>query len=329
MKLRTSLTFALSTVAALTMTAATAQTFPDTVDGHLQAAKQAAGVMWKGTLGALCLPDPPRPPAAAGPRPIPNHADWYAPPQKAFDNLYRLGTQVNSAWALVDPKTKDIILIDNLFNYAGKEEIIDGMKKMGLDPAKIKYDLVGHGHGDHDEYIKALQDQYHIKVGLGAPDWELMDKSDQPGGHPAHDIMVTDGQKFTVGDTTVTAVSTPGHTDGTTSWIFPVQDHGKTLIVAYSGGTLIGGFGNDDARFARYVASQQHMAQAAAAAGATVVLSNHTEYDGSYVKGELTKLRQPGEPSPFEVGADGVQRYFKVSQECTLAAKDRLKAAGS
>ena len=327
MRFRTSASFAFVTLIA--MTTVNAQTFPDTVDGHLEAAKQAAGVMWKGTLGALCLPDPPRPAAAPGPRVNPAHDAWYAPPQKAFDNLYRLGTQVNSSWALVDPKTKDIILIDNLYNYAGQEEIIEGAKKMGLDPSKIKWDLVSHGHGDHDEYIKYLQDNYHTKVALGGPDWELMDKSDQPGGHPAHDVSATDGQKFTVGDTTVTAVATPGHTDGTTSWIFPVQDHGKTVIVAYSGGTLIGGFGNDTARFDRYAASNKHLADMAAAAGATVVLSNHTEYDNSWVKGELNKLRKAGEPSPFDVGTEGVARYFKVSQECAMAAKSRVKAAGS
>ena len=327
MKFRTSATVAVASLIA--MSAAGAQTFPDTVDGHLQAAKQAAGVMWKGTLGALCLPNPPAEPRAPGPRVTPAHDTWYAEPHKVFDNFYWLGEQGHSAWALVDPKTKDIILIDNLYNYAGKEEIVDGLKKMGLDPAKIKYDLVSHGHGDHDEYIKALQDDYKIRVGLGGPDWDLMDKSDQPGGHPKHDIMVADGQKFTVGDISVTAVSTPGHTDGTTSWLFTALDHGKPVSIAYSGGTLIGGFGNDTARFDHYVASQKHMAEMAAAAGATVLITNHSEYDNAFTKSRLDEMRKPGERSAFDVGPEGVQRYFKVSEECTLAAKDRLKATGS
>src|ERR1700744_363256 len=98
MKFRTSATFAFATMVGLT--AAGAQTFPVPVDGHLEAAKVAAGVMWKGTLGALCLPDPPRP-ANPGPRVNPTHDAWYAPPQKVFDNLYRLCTQVHSSWALV------------------------------------------------------------------------------------------------------------------------------------------------------------------------------------------------------------------------------------
>ena len=36
--------------------------------------------------------------------------------------------------------------------------------------------------------------------------------------------------------------------------------------------------------------------------------------------------RRPGEPHPFEVGADGVQRYFHVFDECAQVA--RLKLLG-
>jgi len=35
-------------------------------------------------------------------------------------------------------------------------------------------------------------------------------------------------------------------------------------------------------------------------------------------------VRLPGEPHPYDVGTDGVQRYFKLQQECALAAKARL-----
>ena len=35
-------------------------------------------------------------------------------------------------------------------------------------------------------------------------------------------------------------VSTPGHTPGTLSYVFPVKHEGKPLTVAYSGGTLTG-----------------------------------------------------------------------------------------
>jgi len=41
-------------------------------------------------------------------------------------------------------------LIDTLFGYAAQDAIVDGLKKVGLDPADIKYIIVSHAHGDHD-----------------------------------------------------------------------------------------------------------------------------------------------------------------------------------
>ena len=63
------------------------------------------------------------------------------------------------------------------------------------------------------------------------------------------------------------------------------------------------------------------MAQAAAEAGASVVMTNHSEYDNAYIKVRLLAAREPGEAHPYEVGADGVQRYFTVLEECAAAMK--------
>jgi len=136
-----------------------------------------------------------------------------------------------------------------------------------------------------------------------------------------------EGTKITLGDTTITIVSTPGHTPGTLSYVFPVKDQGKTVMVAYSGGTLTGGFGTDGARWDEYIASQKKIAGVAAEVGAAVILSNHSEYDGAYTKARLVSLkREPGEENPFLVGTDGVQRYFTVMAECATASKLRLGA---
>jgi metallo-beta-lactamase class B len=105
-----------------------------------------------------------------------------------------------------------------------------------------------------------------------------------------------------------------------------VKDHGKPLNVAYSGGTAIAGIASDVAALAVYSDSQRKLARAAAATGASVIMSNHSEFDNAYTKVRLMAGRQPGEPHPFDVGADGVQRYFKVADECAQAA--RMKGTG-
>jgi metallo-beta-lactamase class B len=292
----------------------------DSYEGHLAAAKQAAGFEFPGTLARLCI----APATAVGANiHAADRAQWYAEPAQVFDNLYWVGTRIHSSWALTDPQ--GIILIDTLFNYAVGPEIVDGLKTLHLDPKKIRYVIVTHGHGDHDEGARQLQDAYGARIVLGAPDWDLIEQGpEMPGGKPRRDIVATDGQQITVGANTVTLVSTPGHTAGTLSMLFTVRDHGRPLTVVYSGGTAIAGLYQDPGRLAQYIDSQRKLARAAAEARASVLMSNHSEFDGAYVKVRLLAGRRPGEPHPYDVGPEAVQRYFTLAEECAQAA--RIKA---
>jgi metallo-beta-lactamase class B len=187
--------------------------------------------------------------------------------------------------------------------------------------------LISHAHGDHDQGAAELQKQFGAKVVMGAPDWEstLQRPATAAGGVPTRDVAVGPaGMKLTSGDTTIDLVPTPGHTPGTLSFVFPVKDQGRTVTVAYSGGTLTGAFGANGARWDEYIDSQKRIAKAAADAGATVILSNHSEYDNAYTKARLISARREvGENHPFVVGADAVQRYFTVMVECATASKLR------
>jgi metallo-beta-lactamase class B len=320
------------------------------VDTRVAAAKAAAGQDYRGTFVNLCLPNAPRgggagagagaaagrgaagrgaaAPAAPAAPATPDRAGWYASPYKVFDNLYWLGTRQHSSWAL---GTSDgLIIIDTNFAWATQPEIIDGLTRLGLNPRDIKYVIISHAHGDHDQGAAELQSRFGAKVVMGAPDWEstLQRPATAAGGVPKRDISVgAEGARITLGDTTVTVVSTPGHTPGTLSYVFPVKDQGRTVMVAYSGGTLTGAFGTNGARWDEYIASQKKIAKAAADAGATVLLSNHSEYDGAYTKARLAGLkREVGEENPFIGGTESVQRYFTVMTECALASKLRVGA---
>ena len=105
--------------------------------------------------------------------------------------------------------------------------------------------------------------------------------------------------------------------------IFQVKDQGRPLTVAYSGGTAFN-FPNDVPHFDTYIASQRKIAAAAAAANATVIMSNHSEFDNAVTKVKLMAARKAGEPHPFEVGRDAVGRYFKVMEECAQVARLKL-----
>jgi len=302
-----------------------AQNMTDAIDAHLVAARDAAGFDFTGTLARLCVAPPAVPNTVrdVAPGPAPARDTWFIEPAKVFDNLYFVGSKIQSSWALTS--SEGIILIDTLFTYNSEEEIIGGLKKLGLDPAKVKYVIISHAHSDHVGGAKLMQDRYGSRIVMGGPDWDSIEKSvnGYPAGKPKRDIVADDGQKITLGDTSVTLIATPGHTPGTLSMIFTVKDNGKPLTVAYSGGTAFN-FPSTTANFDTYIKSQSKMAAAAAAANATVLMSNHSEFDLATTKIRMIASRKPGEPHPFEVGKDAVARYFVVTGECAQAARLKL-----
>jgi len=310
--------------------------FESEIQAVLQAAKTAAEFEFLGTLVRTCLlpqsgGEDTRdnvPGYIANPASAPARGTWYAEPARVFDNLYFVGGKVHSAWALT---TRDgIILIDTIYPYNSEELIIGGMRKLGLDPKNIKYVLVSHAHGDHIGGAEMLQTRYGVRVVMGGPDWDWVAK--YPNRYktmaPKRDIAATDGMKIALGDTTVTIWLTPGHTPGTLSYTFTVLDRGRPVNVAYSGGTAFNFVNNTPdpgiKNFQTYIDSQKHMAAKAASIGATVLLSNHSEFDNAFNKNRMLAGRGDG-PHPYELGADWVQRYFQVMQGCARAAQLKLE----
>jgi metallo-beta-lactamase class B len=123
-----------------------------------------------------------------------------------FDNLYWLGTRQHSSWAL--RTSAGLILIDTNFAWATQPEIIDGMTALKLDPRDIKYVIISHAHGDHDQGAAELQRRYGARIvmarRIGMP--PCSGRPPAAGGVPtrgAGDVTVgPEGTKITLGDTT-------------------------------------------------------------------------------------------------------------------------------
>jgi len=86
-----------------------------------------------------------------------------------------VGSKIHSSWALTT--SQGIILIDTLFTYNSDEEIVGGLRKLGFDPAKVKYVIISHAHSDHDGGAKLMQDEYGSRIIMGGPDWDSIEKS--------------------------------------------------------------------------------------------------------------------------------------------------------
>jgi len=312
---------------------------PTTVDGLLSAAKDAAGTNFPGTMMRLCVPPPPPNPAGRGGGGAgagggrggpPARASWYAEPARVGDNLYFLGTQDHNSWALV-AASGDIIIIDALFDYATPDEIIGGLERLNLDPNDVRYVVLSHAHGDHDGGVKYLQDRIPgVTIVYGEGDWPSVLTRGAAGAvrrGPENDG--TDGRIVTVGDgdVSVRLVTMPGHTPGTLSFLFEFEDRGEPIRVAYVGGTAISFTNTDPAYYDEYIASSAKFAQAAAAFGATALMSNHTEFDNGYFRSHAAAARSGSDvANPYDIGGETVQDYFDVVRYCATAAK--LRATG-
>ena len=310
--------------------------FEAEIETALRTAKTAAGFEFLGLLSRNCLlpasgrinttDEPPayiRDPSMEPPR-----ETWYADPVRVFDNLFFVGGKVHTSWALTT--SEGIIIIDTVYPYNSEELIIEGLERLGLNPEEIRYVIISHAHGDHIGGAQMLQERYGAEVVMGGGDWDLVET--YPNRYtsmaPRRDIVATDGMTLTLGDTTVTFWETPGHTPGTLSYTFTVYDQGRPVNVAYSGGTAFNFVNNTPEpgirNFQTYIESQQHIADQAAGFGATVLLSNHSEFDNAVNRNRMLAGRGDG-PHPYVLGEDWVQRYFQVLRSCARAAQLKLE----
>jgi metallo-beta-lactamase class B len=263
----------------------------------------------------------------------------WLPPTRAFDNLFYVGNGFVGAWVL--ETSAGLILFDaNQSEAEVREHLEPGLRALGLAPDDIRYVIVTHGHWDHYGGAKYLQERYGARIGLSAADWDLLarvpvggperaplfgaDTADRPP--PRRDLVVADGQRLTLGDTTVTLYVTPGHTPGTLSALVPARERGRTHMLSLLGGTAFPPTREPTATMAGLDAFKRSVVRLAALsrrAHADGLLNTHVFVDGSDRRLALAARRRPGAANPFVLGEAAVQRYYAMFEACLDAAAKR------
>jgi metallo-beta-lactamase class B len=151
-------------------------------------------------------------------------ANWSRPaePFRIVGDVWYVGTEGLSAFLVTGPKGH--VLIEGTLPSTAPQ-VAANIRKLGFDPRDVKLLLVDHSHYDHAGGLAELKRLTGARLVAGAGD-----RADLEAGRTLHrpelegfpavkvDQAVHDGEAVRVGPVVLTAVSTPGHTKGATSW---------------------------------------------------------------------------------------------------------------
>ena len=209
------------------------------------------------------------------------------------------------------------------------------MKKLGLDPAQIKYVIVSHGHGDHSGGAKYLQDKYGAHVILSAADWDLLDRSSR---------TAAEAEARHGGDRRDEADARRHDADA----VHHARSHARDDLDADPGegsraaapgrrvgrhGVQLGdGSGNyitpERPRSSGSRPTRSRPSASATSprkAGADVVIANHTNFDGTKTKMPALAQRTASQKNPYVIGKEGVLQYLTAVDECAQGRSWRCR----
>jgi metallo-beta-lactamase class B len=283
------------------------------IAAHIDAARASADSDVRAPFEFFCIAGNARPNSVTAPE---------LEPVRLFDNLYAVGNSETVVYAIT---TSDgIILIDAGYGDRVETVLVPGLIELGLDPADVKYILLGHGHGDHYGGAAYFQSRYGTRVGTTEQDWETIASpaatgrpDDQPA--PSRDLILREGQPLVLGDTTVTPVAIPGHTPGALAYVFPVFDSGTRHVGGLFGGTVLAANRVSTAGLMQYVDSIAHYLTVAERMGVDVEVQNHPLFDDTPARIGALGTRGPGDPHPFVMGTDRYLRFWNIVSECMQA----------
>jgi len=169
---------------------------------------------------------------------------WSEPaePFRVIGNIHYVGSKALASYLITTPEGH--ILLDTGINEM-HDLIRANIETLGFKVEDVRFMVSSHAHWDHIEGHAAMKRATGAQVvALGGDAVALESGQDNSalgavGWEPVEvDRVVEDGDTLTVGDTTLRALWTPGHTQGATMWMTTVQEGGQTYDIAFRGGEI-------------------------------------------------------------------------------------------
>lgn len=202
---------------------------------------------------------------------------WNQPvePFRVIGNVHYVGAAGVSAF-LITTAAGSFLLDGGLPETAPL--IARNIAALGLKLADVKLLLNSHAHFDHAGGLRELQQQSGAALAASAADRAAL----EAGGPQMPAVRVTrlvqDGERLTLGDTTLTAHITPGHTPGCTTWTTTVTEGGRPYTVIFYCSTSVVDALVDNSRYPGIVADYQQTFARLRGMKADVFLANHPAF---------------------------------------------------
>jgi metallo-beta-lactamase class B len=248
-----------------------------------------------------------------------NAADWYGPqePFAVYGNTYYVGTGGLSAVLVTSPAGH--ILIDAGAPKA-PPRIMENIRKLGFKVEDIRYILNSHEHHDHAGGIAELQKLSGATVLASPAAAEVLasgrpDRSDPQLPHLVPMTPVTklrviqNGEVVRLGPLALTALFTPGHTKGGTSWTWQSTENGRMANMVYAD-SLYALSGDavrfsDNPGFPDAKAAVEGSIAAVESLKCDVLVSAHPELGGLWER----KAKQPARGNAAFIDQDACRNY--------------------
>jgi len=160
-------------------------------------------------------------------------------PVKLFDNVYSVGVQTVCAFLITT--SAGLVLVDTSYPET-VDLVLDNIRKAGFDPVNIKYVFSTHAATDHYGGAGRIkQVAPGARIGMPLEDWEEVEQQVsrlQPGSKPlpiSRNLVISDGQTMTLGETTFTFYVLPGRTPGALAIEYQARDGARTYRALHNG----------------------------------------------------------------------------------------------
>ncbi|WP_373490153.1 subclass B3 metallo-beta-lactamase [Parasphingorhabdus sp.] len=261
-----------------------------------------------------------------------NFPSWYAAvePYQIIgtdkSGIFFVGTEGLGMYFI--PTDAGHIVIDGGMPGEG-QYVAAAIRKLGFDPGDVKILLNSHAHLDHSGGLAELKALTGAKLVANEGDRSALEggfylgsEEDSSMNAPPVkvDRTIADGEQLTLGDVTLTAHLTPGHSRGCTSWTMEVEQGGQSYqALFFCSATVAANRLLGPPQYEGIVADYRKTFAKARDWKPDIFLANHPEFSGLAEKRERQKA---GEPLAF-VDREGFPAMITMLEQAFEAALEK------